>query len=82
MENNTNKKCADWLKTLFIIVGAVVTVSAVVITLYNIFKKFFKISFECNTGNVYDNFGGETVNYEPEVSFCDADELFDSDDEL
>lgn len=75
-----NKKCQDWLKTLFIVVGAIVTVSAVVITLYSIFKKFFKISFECNTGNVYDSFGGDCNNYEPEVSFCDSEELFGADE--
>ena len=78
MENN--KKCQDWLKTLFIVVGAVVTISAVVITLYSIFKKFFKISFECNTGNVYDSFGGDCDNCEPEVSFCDSEELFGADE--
>ena len=54
--------------------------SAVVITLYSIFKKFFKISFECNTGNVYDSFGGDCNNYEPEVSFCDSEELFGADE--
>lgn len=75
-----NKKYTDGLKTLFVIVGAIVTIGAVALTLYSIFKKFFKISFECNTGNVYDSFGGPGDNCEPEVSFCGSDELFESDE--
>ena len=87
MENN--KKITDGLKALFIAVGAVVTIAAVVITLYNIFKKYFKISFECNTGNAYDCFDGVCDDCEPEISFCDCgdcacgdcdDELFEADE--
>ena len=86
MENK--KKCTDGLKALFIIVGAVVTISAILITLYNIFKKYFKISFETGTGNVYDSFDGAYDDCEPQVSFCDCggmecscgDELFESDE--
>lgn len=80
MENK--KKLADGLKALFIVVGAVVTIAAVLITLYNIFKKYFKISFECNTGNVYDCFDGACDDCEPEISFCDCGCSCDSDDEL
>ena len=43
MEDN-KKKLSDGLKALFIVVGAVVTIAAIAITLYNIFKKYFKIN--------------------------------------
>jgi len=82
MEDN-KKKLSDGLKALFIVVGAVVTITAIAVTLYNIFKKYFKISFECNTGNAYDCFDGACDDCEPEVSFCDCgsdDELFEADE--
>ncbi len=66
------KKISDGLKALFVVVGAVVTIGAVLFTLYTIFKKYFKITFECNTGNAYDSFG-DADNYEPSVCFCDDD---------
>ena len=66
------KKYSDGLKALFVVVGAVVTIGAVLFTLYTIFKKYFKITFECNTGNAYDTFG-DVDNYEPSVCFCDDD---------
>ena len=81
MEDN-KKKLSDGLKALFIVVGAVVTITAIAVTLYNIFKKYFKISFECNTGNAYDSFGAGD-DCEPEISFCDCgcdDELFEADE--
>ncbi|MCQ2456997.1 MAG: hypothetical protein MJ096_06550, partial [Clostridia bacterium] len=43
------KKCGG-LKTLFIVIGAVVTVAAVLGVLYSLFKKYFKITFECEDG--------------------------------
>ena len=42
------KKENSALKTFLIIVGAVVSVAAVVAAVYCLFKKYFKISFECD----------------------------------
>ncbi|MBQ7475345.1 MAG: hypothetical protein IJS78_05425 [Clostridia bacterium] len=53
-----DKKISDGLKALFVIVGAVVTVGAAVMVLYNIFKKYFKITIECEDedGDCFDDF--------------------------
>ena len=42
------KKENNALKTILIIIGAIVSVAAVMTALYFLFKKFFKISFECD----------------------------------
>jgi len=42
-----NKKCCS-LKTFFIIIGAVVSIGALIAVLYTVFKKYFKITFECD----------------------------------
>ncbi len=36
------------LKTFFIIVGAVVSIAAIFAVLYTVFKKYFKVTFECD----------------------------------
>jgi len=36
------------LKTFFIIVGAVVSIAAIAAVLYTVFKKYFKVTFECD----------------------------------
>ncbi len=41
------KKCCS-LKTLFTIIGALVSIAAVLVVLYTICKKYFKITFECD----------------------------------
>ena len=43
MENKNNS-----LKTLFIIVGAIVCVGTAAALLYAFFKKHFKVTFECD----------------------------------
>ena len=42
------KKESSALKTLLIIIGAVVSLAAIFAALYMFFKKYFKISFECD----------------------------------
>ena len=42
-----NKKCCS-LKTIFVIVGAVVSIGALVLVLYTVFKKYFKVTFDCD----------------------------------
>lgn len=42
------KKENSVLKTFLIIVGAVVSIAAIAAGLYYVFKKYFKITFECD----------------------------------
>lgn len=47
------KKCdckvsGETLKTIFVIIGAVVSIAALVAVLYTVFKKYFQVSFECD----------------------------------
>ena len=42
-----NKKCCS-LKTVFTIIGAVVSIAALALLLYTLFKKSFKITFDCD----------------------------------
>ncbi len=59
------------LTTFFIIIGAVVSVGAILVMLYTFFKKYFKISLECNDDSddteCFDDedFGDEDGSYEP-----------------
>lgn len=75
-----NKKASDGLRALFVIVGAVVTIGAVVAVLYSLFKKYFKITFE--TGSDDCDCFGEDCTCEP-VCYCGCDdEDCDEADEL
>ncbi len=40
------KNCT--LKTIFTVIGALVSIAAVLVVLYTIFKKYCKITFECD----------------------------------
>ena len=73
------KRYSDGIKALFVVVGAVVTIGAVLFTLYTIFKKYFKITFDCD-GNCADCdgcdeecFEEECESYEP-ICCCQDDE--------
>lgn len=75
MENN-NKRSS--LSTFFIIIGAIVSIGAVLVMLYTFFKKYFKISFECDgDGDTEcfddEDFGDEEANYEP-ICCCEDHE--------
>ncbi len=41
------KKTTETLKVLFIIIGAVVSLGALAAVAYTIFKKYFRVTFEC-----------------------------------
>lgn len=45
---NIEKKESNGLRTLLVIIGAVVSLAAIFAALYMFFKKYFKISFECD----------------------------------
>ena len=69
---NENKRYSDGLKALFIVVGAIVTIGAVVAVLYSLFKKYFKITFETG-GDCCDCFGDDD-NCEP-ICYCGDDDF-------
>ena len=39
------------LKTLFTVIGALVSICAVIALAYVLFKKFFQVTFECDEGD-------------------------------
>ena len=61
------KKVSDGLKALFVIVGAIVTIGAIAMVLYNVFKKYFKITVECEDGDEEDCFD-DFDEYDPVCS--------------
>lgn len=73
--NCENKRCSDALKALFIVVGAIVTIGAVVAVLYSLFKKYFKITFETGADDCCDCFGDD-CSCEP-ICYCGDDDDLD-----
>lgn len=69
----------DILKVVFVVIGALVSIGALVAVVYTVFKKYFQVTFECDGDccDCDDCFADEEV-YEP-VCCCedgaeDADE--------
>lgn len=71
MENKNNT-----LKTLFIIVGAIVCVGTAAALVYTFFKKHFKVTFECDGCDGCDEFADDVENYEP-ICCCEEEEAAD-----
>ena len=87
-KKEVSKKTSDGLKALFIVVGAVVTIGAVLAALYGIFKKYFKISIECGDecdegfDDDFDDFEAsreDCCGCEPDVTIAEDAEIFGSD---
>ncbi len=81
MENNKNST----LKTLFIVIGAIVCVGTAVALLYTFFKKHFKVTFACDGCDdcdceCCDGFDDEIENYEPICCCCDEEDDCDCGD--
>jgi len=72
--NENGKRYSDGLKALFIIVGAIVTIGAVLAVLYSLFKKYFKITFETGADDCCDCFGDDCGSCEP-ICYCGDDDL-------
>ncbi|MBE6569670.1 MAG: hypothetical protein E7658_05580 [Ruminococcaceae bacterium] len=77
------------LKTFFIIIGAIVSIGAIVAVLYTVFKKYFKVTFECDDcdcGCCGDDCFEEDEDYEPicccECAEEEAEEAADEGEEL
>lgn len=70
------------LKTLFIVVGAIVCVGTAIALLYAFFRKHFKVTFECDGCDCCDgSFADDVDNYEPICSCEDECEDDDGEDE-
>ena len=61
------------LKTVLIIIGALVSISAIVVVLYTVFKKYFKVTFECDDCDCCcgDDCFEEVEDYEP-ICCCEC----------
>lgn len=59
-----NSSCT--LKGIFVVIGALVSLAALAVVVYTIFKKYFKVTFECDGG--CDGC---------DECFCDEDEFCD-----
>lgn len=76
-----NERKNDLLRTLFIAIGVIVSVSALVAVAYTVFKKYFTISFECDCDDCDDCFCDDLGDCEP-ICCCedDADAVCECDD--
>ena len=43
-----NKKNTDIVKVIFTVIGVIVSIGAIAVLVYNVFKKYFKVTFECD----------------------------------
>lgn len=59
-----NSSCS--LKGIFVVIGALVSLAALAVVVYTIFKKYFKVTFECDGGCD-----------DCDEGFCDPDEFWD-----
>ena len=77
-----NENRDGFFKTLFIVVGASVSICAMVAIAYVLFKKFFQVTFECEgDGGIEDEDDpfaeDEDRAFEP-ICCCDEDEAADA----
>ena len=65
------------LKVIFIIIGAIVSIGALIAVVYTVFKKYFQVTFECD-GDCCDCgedcFGDEDESFEPICTCVDEEE--------
>ncbi len=66
------------LKTIFVVIGALVSIAALVVVVYTVFKKYFKVTFECGDCDCCDEgcFEDEDACYEP-ICCCEDEEIVD-----
>ncbi|MBQ8640666.1 MAG: hypothetical protein IJ480_00480 [Clostridia bacterium] len=80
-----NKKCCS-LKTIFTIIGAVISIAALILVLYTVLKKYFKITFDCDgdcescDGCSEEYFEEDGEVYEP-ICCCQEDEAEEADED-
>ena len=64
------------LKGIFVAIGALVSIAALVVVVYTVFKKYFKVTFECDgcCDCCEDEcFADEDACYEP-ICYCEDEE--------
>ena len=71
MENK--KSTLNALKVVFIVVGAVVTIGSLAIVAYKLFKKYFKVTFECEGEDCCDDCFCEDEAIEP-ICCCEGED--------
>ena len=66
------------LKTLFVVIGALVSIAALIALAYTLFKKYFQVTFECEGDGGIEDDGdpfaeNDDMPFEP-ICCCDGDE--------
>ncbi|MBQ4354331.1 MAG: hypothetical protein IJC71_05495 [Clostridia bacterium] len=72
------KSTGETLKVIFVIIGALVSIGALVAVCYTVFKKYFQVTFECD-GDCCDCdecFADEDEEFEP-ICCCEEEECCD-----
>lgn len=71
------RSTGETLKIIFVIIGAVVSIGALVAVAYTVFKKYFQVTFECDgdCGDCDDCFADEDVEFEPICCCEDYEEV-------
>ena len=79
-----NENRDGFIKTLMIVIGAIVSICAIMAVAYVLFKKFFQVSFECEgDGGMADEDDpfaeDEDAAFEP-ICCCDEEKEIKTDD--
>ena len=75
-----DNRSGEFLRTLFVIIGVLVSISALAVVAYSLFKKYFQVTFDC--GDEGESFDADDDDYfadEEDEAFepilcCDEDE--------
>ncbi|MBO7404121.1 MAG: hypothetical protein J6V24_04085 [Clostridia bacterium] len=84
----TNDRTGEFLKTLFVIIGVIASISALALVAYSLFKKYFQVTFDCgDEGERFDAdddddyFADEEDEAFEPILCCDEDEEEDAPEE-
>ena len=78
------KDNSSLLKTVFVAIGALVSIAALGVVVYTVFKKYFKVTFECDgccDACEDDCFADEDACYEP-ICCCEDEEIAEEAEEV
>ena len=56
-----NDRTGEFLKTLFVIIGVIASISALALVAYSLFKKYFQVTFDC--GDEGESFDADDDDY-------------------
>ena len=71
-----NENSSISLKGIFVVIGALVSIAALVVVVYTVFKKYFKVTIECDgccDACEDECFADEDTCYEP-ICCCEDEE--------